>query len=282
MEKLFGDLNKVTGRHSGSVHLADFPKADEKLIDNELEERMELAQQISSMVLGLRRKVQLRVRQPLSKLIIPILNDHMIRQLDAVKNIILSEVNVKEIEYITDTTGVLVKKIKPNFKTLGPKYGKYMKQISTLIAAMEQSDIFEFEKNGRYQLNIGTESIDLSLEDVEILSEDIPGWLVANEGRLTVALDINVTKELKEEGIARELINRIQNLRKESNFDVTDKITLAIGRHKEINEAVENFSQYIASQVLAGHIELTDEKDDKAKDIEIDDIHTFIKIERIN
>lgn len=282
MEKLFGDLNKVAGRHSGSVHLADFPKADEKLIDNELEERMELAQQISSMVLGLRRKVQLRVRQPLSKLIIPILNDHMIRQLDAVKNIILSEVNVKEIEYITDTTGVLVKKIKPNFKTLGPKYGKYMKQISTLIAAMEQSDIFEFEKNGRYQLNIGTESIDLSLEDVEILSEDIPGWLVANEGRLTVALDINVTKELKEEGIARELINRIQNLRKESNFDVTDKITLAIGRHKEINEAVENFSQYIASQVLAEHIELTDEKDDKARDIEIDDIHTFIKIERIN
>ena len=252
------------------------------VIDNELEERMELAQQISSMVLGLRRKVQLRVRQPLSKLIIPILNDHMIRQLDAVKNIILSEVNVKEIEYITDTTGVLVKKIKPNFKTLGPKYGKYMKQISTLIAAMEQSDIFEFEKNGRYQLNIGTEPIDLSLEDVEILSEDIPGWLVANEGRLTVALDINVTKELKEEGIARELINRIQNLRKESNFDVTDKITLAIGRHKEINEAVENFSQYIASQVLAEYIELTDEKDDKARDIEIDDIHTFIKIERIN
>ena len=221
MEKLFGDLNKVTGRHSGSVHLTDFPKADEKLIDNKLEERMELAQQISSMVLGLRRKVQLRVRQPLSKLIIPILNDHMIRQLDAVKNIILSEVNVKEIEYITDTTGVLVKKIKPNFKTLGPKYGKYMKQISTLIAAMEQSDIFDFEKNGRYQLNIGNESIDLSLEDVEILSEDIPGWLVANEGHLTVALDINVTKELKEEGIARELINRIQNLRKESNFDVT-------------------------------------------------------------
>ena len=282
MEKLFGDLNKVTGRHSGSVHLTDFPKADEKLIDNKLEERMELAQQISSMVLGLRRKVQLRVRQPLSKLIIPILNDHMIRQLDAVKNIILSEVNVKEIEYITDTTGVLVKKIKPNFKTLGPKYGKYKKQISTLIAAMEQSDIFDFEKNGRYQLNIGNESIDLSLEDVEILSEDIPGWLVANEGHLTVALDINVTKELKEEGIARELINRIQNLRKESNFDVTDKITLAIGRHKEINEAVENFSQYIASQVLAEHIELTDEKDNKAKDIEIDDIHTFIKIERIN
>lgn len=251
------------------------------MIDNELEERMELAQQISSMVLGLRRKVQLRVRQPLQTH-----HTDSERSYDPAtgrcENIILSEVNVKEIEYITDTTDVLVKKIKPNFKTLGPKYGKYMKQISTLIAAMEQSDIFEFEKNGRYQLNIGTESIDLSLEDVEILSEDIPGWLVANEGRLTVALDINVTKELKEEGIARELINRIQNLRKESNFDVTDKITLAIGRHKEINEAVENFSQYIASQVLAEYIELTDEKDDKARDIEIDDIHTFIKIERIN
>lgn len=282
MEKLFGDLNKVSGRHSGSVHLTDFPKADEKLIDKELEERMELAQEISSMVLGLRRKVQLRVRQPLSKLIIPVLNERMTRQLDAVKNIVLSEVNVKEIEYITDTTGVLVKKIKPNFKTLGPKYGKYMKQISASIASMEQSDIFEFEKNGRYRLNIADEAIELSLEDVEIVSEDIPGWLVANEGRLTVALDVNVTKELKEEGIARELINRIQNLRKESDFDVTDKITLAIGRHKEIDEAVEHFSQYIASQVLAGHIELTETKDDKAKDIEIDDIHTFIRIERIN
>lgn len=151
MEQLFGDLNSVTHRFSGSVHLAKFPEAEEKLINKELEERMELAQQVSSMVLGLRRKVQLRVRQPLSKLIIPILNESMAHQLDAVKNIILSEVNVKEIEYITDTTGVLVKKIKPNFKTLGPKYGKYMKQISALVGAMEQSDIFEFEKNGKYR-----------------------------------------------------------------------------------------------------------------------------------
>ena len=281
MEQLFGDLNKVTHRHSGSVHLAHFPEADENLIDKELEERMELAQQISSMVLGLRRKVQLRVRQPLSKLIVPILNDSMICQLDAVKNIILSEVNVKEIEYITDTTGVLVKKIKPNFKTLGPKYGKYMKQISAAIGAMGQSDIFEFEKDGRYALTVGEETLTLGLEDVEILSEDIPGWLVANEGRLTVALDINVTRELKEEGIARELINRIQNLRKESDFDVTDKITLCIGRHPEIDEAVEHLSQYIASQVLAESVELTETKDEKAKEVEIDDIHTFIKIERI-
>ena len=211
---------------------------------------------------------------------IPILHEDIIPQLDAVKNIILSEVNVKEIEYITDTTGVLVKRIKPNFKTLGPKYGKYMKQISARIAAMEQGDIFEFEKNGSYTLDIEGTSIALGLEDVEILSEDIPGWLVANEGRITVALDINVTKELKEEGIARELINRIQNLRKESNFDVTDKIRLTIGKHPEINEAVEHFASYIAGQVLAEKVELADVRDEQAKDIEIDEIHTFIKIEK--
>ncbi len=281
MDKLFGDLNQASGRHSGSVHLADFPEAHPELIDNALEERMELAQKISSMVLGLRRKVQLRVRQPLSKLIIPILNDAMIGQLDAVKNIILSEVNVKEIEYITDTTGVLVKRIKPNFKTLGPKYGKYMKQISSLIAGMGQNDIFTFEKNGRYEIQIGEENIVLGLEDVEILSEDIPGWLVANEGSLTVALDINVTQELKEEGIARELINRIQNLRKESGFDVTDKIRLEIGSHAEIDEAVGHFSQYIASQVLADSVELTENRGEHSKDIEIDEIRTFIKIEKL-
>ncbi|MEG2554465.1 MAG: isoleucine--tRNA ligase [Odoribacter sp.] len=282
MEQLFSDLNRVTKRQTGSVHLTNFPKVNEAMIDKELEERMELAQQVSSMVLGLRRKVQLRVRQPLSKLIVPILNDTMIHQLDAVKNIILSEVNVKEIEYITDTTDVLIKKIKPNFKTLGPKYGKYMKQISALVGTMRQSDIFEMEKNGRYVLQIGDEMIILGLEDVEILSEDIPGWLVANEGRLTVALDINVTKELKEEGIARELINRIQNLRKESDFDVTDKITLCIGRHSEINDAVEHFSSYIASQVLAESIELTDDKDNTSKEVEIDEIRTFIKIEKVS
>lgn len=282
MEQLFGDLNAVTGHFHGSVHLAKFPVANDALINKELEERMEMAQEISSMVLGLRRKVQLRVRQPLSKLIVPILNDSMVQQLDAVRNIILSEVNVKEIEYITDTTGVLVKKIKPNFKTLGPKYGKYMKQISALVAEMEQSDIFEFEKNSEYKLQIGDETLILGLEDVEILSEDIPGWLVANEGRLTVALDISLTKELEEEGIARELINRIQNLRKESNFDVTDKIKLYIGRHKAINEAVEHFSPYIASQVLAESVELTNEKDQAAKEVEIDEIRTFIRVEKVN
>lgn len=280
MEQIFHDLNSVTGKHQGSVHLADFPVADETLINKQLEEKMQLAQQISSMVLGLRRKVQIRVRQPLSKVMIPLMNEGMKEQIEAVKNIILSEINVKEIEYITDTTGVLIKKIKPNFKTLGPKYGKYMKQISTVFAGMNQADIFQFEKSGEFHLNIGEETLTLGLDDAEIMSEDIPGWLVANEGKVTVALDINITSSLKEEGIAREFINRIQNLRKESDFDVTDKIILYIGKHPETDLAVENFSPYIASQVLAEKIELTDSMDD-AKEIEIDDVKTFIKIEKL-
>lgn len=281
MDRLFGDLNRATVRRGGSVHLTDFPVVHPELIDSDLEERMELAQKISSMVLGLRRKVQLRVRQPLNKLIIPILNDAMVRQLEAVKGIILSEVNVKEIEYISDTTGVLTKRIKPNFKVLGPKYGKYMKQISALVAGMGQGDIFAFERNGRYEIMVDRKNIVLGLEDVEILSEDIPGWLVSNEGSLTVALDINVTQELKEEGIARELINRIQNLRKESGLNVTDKIRLRIGCHAEIDNAVRHFSQYICSQVLADSVELEKSRGENSKDIEIDEIKTFIEIEKL-
>lgn len=280
MEQLFDDLNSVTGKHKGSVHLAAFPKADTTVIDKTLEEKMQLAQQISSMVLGLRRKVQIRVRQPLSKVMIPLMSEGMKEQIEAVKNIILSEINVKEIEYITDTTGVLIKKIKPNFKTLGPKYGKYMKQISAAFAEMNQSDIFQFEKNGEIQLVVGGETITLGLEDADIMSEDIPGWLVANEGKVTVALDINITQELKEEGIAREFINRIQNLRKESDFDVTDKIILYIGKHPETDSAVENFSAYIASQVLAEKIELTDQLEN-GKEVEIDEVKTSIKIEKL-
>lgn len=279
-EQMFCDLNSVTGKHSGSVHLAGFPAADTRLIDKTLEEKMRLAQQISSMVLGLRRKVQIRVRQPLSKVMIPLMSDGMKEQIEAVKNIILSEINVKEIEYITDTNNVLIKKIKPDFKTLGPKYGKYMKQISAAFAAMTQSDIFHFEKNGEYRLTIGDEEIVLGPEDAEIMSEDIPGWLVANEGKVTVALDIHVSESLKEEGIAREFINRIQNLRKDSDFDVTDKIILHIGKHPETDAAIEHFSQYIASQVLADRIEVA-EHIENGKEIEIDEIKTFIKIEKL-
>ena len=281
MDRMFRDLNAVTGRYHGSVHVADFPVAHVEMIDKQLEERMGMAQEISSMVLGLRRKVQIRVRQPLAKLLVPILDDAMPAQLDAVKQIILSEVNVKEMEYITDTAGILVKKIKPNFKTLGPKYGKYMKQISACIGQMNQNDIYRFEKEGQWKFSVDNEEIDLTLDDVEIMSEDIPGWLVANEGRLTVALDINITKELREEGIARELINRIQNLRKDSDFNVTDKIHLQIGKHEAIDDAVEHFKGYIAAQVLAESVDLVEQVDGESTRIEIDDIHTFIKIEKI-
>ena len=204
----------------------------------------------------------------------------MIEQLDAVRNIILSEVNVKEIEYITDTTGVLVKRIKPNFKTLGPKYGKYMKQISALVAEMQQSDIFEFEKNGRYELHIGEKSIVLGLEDVEILSEDIPGWLVANEGRLTVALDITVTESLRKEGLARELVNRIQNLRKSNGYDITDKINVTILSTDEMDDAIKEFNEYIANQVLAVSVEITEHAISDATVLDFEDFNLSVRIEK--
>ncbi|MDR1274033.1 MAG: isoleucine--tRNA ligase [Odoribacteraceae bacterium] len=280
-DRLHADLNRVTGKHPGSVHLADFPMADENCIDAPLEERMGMAQRVSSMVLGLRRRVQIRVRQPLGRLLVPVMNEQMIAQLDAVKHIILAEVNVKEIEYITDTAGILVKKIKPNFKTLGPKHGKQMKQISRGIEQMTQGDIYDFERRGEYTLLLDDGPVRLTPEDVEILSEDIPGWLVASEGYLTVALDVNITGELREEGIAREIINRVQNARKESHFNVTDKITLRIKKHEKINAAIARFNGYIASQVLAGEIVLEERIDGESQEIEIDDIHTAMKIQRV-
>jgi isoleucyl-tRNA synthetase len=233
------------------------------------------------MVLGLRRRVQIRVRQPLARLLIPVMNERMTAQLDAVKSIILSEVNVKEIEYITDTTGLLVKKIKPNFKTLGPKYGKQMKQIARAIEEMTQQEIYALERDGKCLLQLDESALHLTLEDVEILSEDIPGWLVANEGSLTVALDVNISEELREEGIAREIINRVQNLRKESDFNVTDKIILHIGKHEAINEAVTHFNAYIAGQVLAEEIRLEERVEGVAQEIEIDEIRTVIKVQRV-
>jgi isoleucyl-tRNA synthetase len=281
-DRLFNDLNKASGRFDiKSVHLATFPKADTTQIDKALEERMEMAQSISSMVLGLRRKVKLRVRQPLARIIIPILDNTTEKQLEAVKDIILSEINVKEIEYITDTTGILVKKIKADFKKLGPKFGKQMKMVAAEIAKMSQDDIASLEKAGSFNITIEGEAKAIELTDVEIASEDIPGWLVANEGKLTVALDINITEELKEEGIARELINRIQNARKEIDFEVTDKINLCIGRHSDINAAVEKNKDYISTQVLANSLCLSDDlNEDNARIIEIDDILTYIKIEK--
>ena len=281
-DMLFKDLNSVSGKHEvSSIHLGEFPVSDETCIDKDLEERMDMAQNISSMVLGLRRKVQIRVRQPLSKIMIPILDESMETQLEAVKNIILSEINVKEIEYITDTAGILVKKIKPDFKKLGPKFGKQMKQVAGAINQMSQGDIMNLEKSGYYEILIDEKPVQIEVSDVEILSEDIPGWLVANEGKLSVALDINITEDLKQEGIAREFINRIQNFRKECNFDVTDKIILEIGKHEEINLAVQNHKEYIGSQVLAVSVMLSDElNEENAKAVEIDEVNTYIKIEK--
>ncbi|HEY3390154.1 MAG TPA: DUF5915 domain-containing protein, partial [Prolixibacteraceae bacterium] len=242
-----------------------------------------IAQKVSSMILGLRRKEKLKVRQPLAKIIVPVLNANFRKQFEAVESIILTEVNVKEVEYLTDATGVIKKKIKANFKTLGPKYGKLMKAVSILVGNMSQAEIAAFEQRGSFDAVIEGAAVTLALEDVEIHSEDIPGLQVASEGAITVALDINVTPELRLEGIAREFVNRIQNLRKDSNFEVTDKIILRIVRHPELNEAMDKYGDYIGSQTLASKVELVDELsgNENGKLVEIEKgIETFIQVEK--
>ena len=252
MDRIFRDLNAVSGRHTeSSVHLSTYPKADERLIDSSLEEMMSLAQRVSSMVLALRRKVSIKVRQPLTKILIPVLDPAMARHIDAVRNLILNEVNVKELELIEQTTGIITKRIKPNFKTLGPKYGKYMKQIAAMTAQFTQEQIVRIESAAETELDLGAERITLTAADFEITSEDMPGWLVASEGKLTVALDITLTDELRAEGVARELINRIQNIRKDSGFEVTDKIRVEIEQKELVADAVARYADYIGSQTLA-------------------------------
>ena len=252
MDRIFRDLNAVSGRHTeSSVHLSTYPKADELLIDSSLEEMMSLAQRVSSMVLALRRKVSIKVRQPLTKILIPVLDPAMARHIDAVRNLILNEVNVKELELIEQTTGIITKRIKPNFKTLGPKYGKYMKQIAALTAQFSQERIAEIESAPESVLEIDGQQIVVTPADFEITSEDMPGWLVASEGKLTVALDITLTDELRAEGVARELINRIQNIRKDSEFEVTDKIRVEIEQKELVADAVARYADYIGSQTLA-------------------------------
>ncbi|MGE0018587.1 MAG: isoleucine--tRNA ligase [Draconibacterium sp.] len=269
---LYTDLNKVTGKETDqSVHLAEFPSFNESLIDKDLEEKMDLAQKASSMVLALRRKEKLKVRQPLAKIIVPVLNPHFQEQMEAVKNIILTEVNVKELEFLTDTTGIIKKKIKPNFKTLGPKYGKLMKPIADVINSFGQTEIAGLEFAGTREIVAGTEEVMISLEDVEIHTEDIPGWIVASEGPLTIALDINVTEELKQEGIAREFVNKIQNIRKESNFEVTDRIEITIEKTVEFDAALIGFKDYICAQTLANKLELAEKPvEGDVKQVEID------------
>jgi isoleucyl-tRNA synthetase len=282
MDQLFRDLNMTTGRHhEESVHLASFPEYDEDLIDKDLEERMDIAQKISSMILGLRRKVSIKVRQPLAKIMIPLPDKSFKNKFEAVKDLVMAEVNVKEVEYIDDTSSILVKKIKPNFKVLGPKYGRLMKEISNAISGFSQKEIASFEARGSHTLNINGQDIILGSDDVEIISEDIPGWQVANDGRLTVALDVSVTDELRYEGIAREFVNRIQNIRKENGYDVTDKISVQIEDHDFVREAVKRHSAYIGSQTLATEVNLKNSlAGNDAREIDIDDVIVKIIISR--
>ncbi|PCJ25825.1 MAG: isoleucine--tRNA ligase [Flavobacteriales bacterium] len=285
MDQLYSDLIAVSGKgNKTSVHLSDFPVANESVIDTDLEERMAIAQKVSSMVLSLRKKERIKVRQPLQKIMVPILDDKFKRQIEEVEDLILSETNVKELEYLTDTTGVLVKNIKPNFKTLGPKYGKIMKQIATEVNQFGADEIAELESNGSKNITIDGQDVVLELTDVEISTQDIPGWLVQTEGGLTVALDITLSDELKEEGMAREFVNRIQNLRKESGLEVTDKIHLKILKHKEINQAINNNKNYICSETLAGKLDLVDEmKQNDGITVELEDeVSTVISITKLN
>jgi isoleucyl-tRNA synthetase len=251
-EQLYRDLNNVSKRNAcPSVHLTDFPQANEALIDTDLEERMAMAQQFSSMILSLRKKANIRVRQPLQTIMIPVANEKMKQQLMAIENLILSEVNVKETVYIEGDNSVLIKRVKPNFKTLGPRYGKLMKEIATRLAGLSQYDIRKIEQQGSMILDIDNQHVELHLADVEIITEDIPGWTVATADGLTVALDMNIGPSLYREGLARELVNRVQNLRKEKGFEVTDHIVLSLDGTSELAKAVIECEHYISNETLS-------------------------------
>ena len=279
-DMLYSDLIAVTGRDQVvSVHLAKFPVCDETLVNTELEARMQVAQDITSMVLALRRKVNIKVRQPLQCIMIPVVDEEQRAHIEAVKTLIMNEVNVKEIKFVDGAAGVLVKKVKCDFKKLGPKFGKQMKAVAAAVAEMSQEAIAELEKNGRYTFNLdGAEAV-VEAADVEIFSEDIPGWLVANEGRLTVALEVTVTEELRREGVARELVNRIQNIRKSSGFEITDKINITLSKNTQTDDAVNEYKDYICNQVLATSLMLVDEVQE-GTELNFDDFSLFVKVEK--
>lgn len=280
-DRLYGDLIAVTGRESAeSVHLADFPVCDEAMIDKELEERMQIAQDISSMTLALRRKVNIKVRQPLHTLLVSAVDEHQRAAVEAVQDIILNEVNVKELKFADAGSNILVKKVKPDFKKLGPRYGKVMKALAAAIQAMTQEEIATFERDGSFTFPIDGNACTVLTDDVEIISEDIPGWLVANEGRLTIALDITVTDELRREGLARELVNRLQNLRKSSGLEITDHIRVTLAPAEEMEGVLETYGDYIRRQVLADAITTTERFADMTE-LEFDDFQLPVKIEKV-
>jgi isoleucyl-tRNA synthetase len=278
-DQLYLDLNAATGKESfESVHLADYPAYHAELVDKELEERMALAQDISSLTLSLRKKTGINVRQPLSKILVPVLDSSFQSKVEKVKDLILSETNIKDIEFISDTTGIIKKKVKPNFKALGAKVGKDMKVVASAIQGLSGSEIQELENVGSIKLN-GTEYV-ISSEDVEIIAEDVEGWQVANLGKLTVALDVHISSELKAEGVARELINRIQNLRKEKGFEVTDRIKVTLSQNTEIQQAVDNNFSYICTEILADSLNF-DGGLANGDAIDIDGENLLLSIEKI-
>jgi isoleucyl-tRNA synthetase len=275
-DAVFTNLNGVTGRHQAeSVHHVDFPEVNAAAIDPLLEERMSLAQDVSSLVLSLRKKVNIKVRQPLHKVLIPVLNPGMQEQLQKVEDLVKNEVNVKEIEYLRDTEGFIKKKIKPNFVALGKKLGSKMKAVSAALAAFTQEDIGRIEKEGSYSLSIADELVILQVTEVEITSEDVPGWMVANKGPLTVALDVTVTPELLNEGNAREFVNRIQKIRKDSGFELTDRIFVKVAETDALKSSITQFNDYICAEILADKLEVVPQMAD-GTEIEVND--TVLKV----
>jgi len=278
---MFGNLNQVSGKEAyESVHLVDFPQADENLIDADLEERMGMAQNISSMVLSLRKKEKIKVRQPLEKIIIPVIKEGLQAKIEKVEDYILNEINVKQIEYLSDTSGIISKTIKPNFKTLGPKFGKHMKAISAAVSSFGANEIAIIELEGAYTLDIAGEILNLEAEDFIIQSDDIEGWLVASDKGLTVALDIQLSEELEAEGNAREFVNKVQNLRKDNDFEVTDKILVKLLINEEFNPAIEKFKNYICTEVLATDIELVKDLEE-ATPIEVNEIQLKVALLKV-
>ena len=277
-DRLYGDLISATGRDTVvSIHLAKFPEYKEEMIDKALEARMQMAQDVTSMVLALRRKVNIKVRQPLQCIMIPVVDEEQKAHIEAVKALIMNEVNVKDVKFVDGAAGVLIKKVKCDFKKLGPKFGKQMKAVAAAVAEMSQEAIAELEKNGKYTLNLdGAEAI-IEASDVEIFSEDIPGWLVANEGKLTVALEVTVTEELRREGIARELVNRIQNIRKSNGFEITDKIRITISKNLQTDDAVNEYKDYICNQVLGTSLDLADEVKE-GTELNFDDFSLLVNV----
>ena len=281
MDKLYQDLNSVTNKeNSASIHLSNFPEFNKSYVDKSLERKMENAQTISSLVLSLRAKEKIKVRQPLQKIMIPVDNEQQKEEILAVADLIKHEVNIKDVQILEDASDILIKQIKPNFKTLGPKFGKDMRFIAAAVQQFTQEDINKIEKDKNISLDVNGKNITLELSDVEISSKDIEGWLVANEGAVTVALDVTITEDLRKEGIARELVNRIQNARKDNGLEVTDKIKLTILNNNNLQQSVLDNKSYIMSETLTNELVFVDELNN-GTEIEFDTIKSKLLIEKM-